>query len=69
MIRQLPTRNRLSRETYRKIGALLGLAIGIGLMLLLGFGGLVAGAIFGAGGCVAGAISAEQLHDRTSRDD
>lgn len=51
----------MSEENYRTIGALIGLSSGIGLMMLLGYSGMVAGAAFGAGGCVAGAIAAEQL--------
>ncbi|QDV65738.1 MULTISPECIES: hypothetical protein [Crateriforma] len=54
----------MSRDNYRTVGALLGLALGIGLMFLLGQDGLVAGAIFGAGGCVLGGITGEIFFDR-----
>ena len=51
----------MSEDNYRSIGSIVGLAAGIGLMISLGFAGMVAGAAFGAGGCVAGAIAAEKL--------
>ncbi len=54
----------MSRDNYRTIGALIGLAVGVGLMYLLGQSGLVAGAVFGAGGCVLGGITGEKIHDR-----
>ena len=68
MMRQLPSGQGASRDTYRSIGAILGLSVGVITMSALGFGGLVAGAIFGASGCVAGAIVGEQLHAKRRRD-
>ena len=55
-------RNNMTEERYRSIGALVGLGLGIGLMIALGFGGIVPAAVFGAGGCVAGAIVAEKIY-------
>jgi hypothetical protein len=52
----------MSEDRYRSIGAMIGLAIGIGLMMALGYGGVIPGAAFGAGGCVAGAIAAEKAY-------
>lgn len=55
----------MTRESYRTIGALIGLAAGIAVTVGLGLTGqLVPSALFGAAGCVAGAIIAEKLHDR-----
>ena len=51
----------MSEDNYRSIGSIIGLATGIGLMMALGYSGMVAGAVFGAGGCVAGAITAEKF--------
>ena len=50
----------MSEDHYRSIGSIIGLSAGIGLMVLLGYTGMIAGAAFGAGGCVAGAIAAEK---------
>lgn len=55
----------MKRETFRVIGAISGLLIGLMVMYLLGMGGLVPAAVFGAGGCVLGGISGEQIHDRS----
>lgn len=52
---------RMSEDNYRSIGSIMGLAAGVGLMMALGYTGIVAGAAFGAGGCVAGAIAAEKF--------
>ncbi|EMB16789.1 MULTISPECIES: hypothetical protein [Rhodopirellula] len=54
----------MSRDNYRTIGAIVGLALGIGVMFLFGMSGIVAGAAFGAGGCVIGGIAGEQIFDR-----
>ncbi|WDQ16905.1 hypothetical protein [Rhodopirellula sp. P2] len=54
----------MSRDNYRTIGAIVGLALGIGAMFLLGMSGIVPGALFGAGGCVIGGIAGEQIFDR-----
>ncbi len=51
----------MKEETYRTIGALVGLALGIGLMQVLGLSGVLFGAVFGAGGCVTGAVTAETI--------
>jgi len=55
------------RDTYRTVGALSGLAIGMTSMWLFGFGGLIPAAIFGAGGAVIGGMSGERIHDRGER--
>jgi hypothetical protein len=52
----------MTEDRYRSLGAILGLAIGVGLMVGLGYGGVVPGALFGAGGCVTGAIASEKLY-------
>ena len=52
----------MTKESYRSIGALIGLASGFGLMFALGFSELVPAAFFGAGGCVAGGMTAERVH-------
>jgi outer membrane lipoprotein SlyB len=53
----------MTRDTYRTIGALGGLAVGVMLTITLSYGGqLVPSALLGAGGCVAGAMIAERLH-------
>ena len=53
----------MTRETYRTIGALGGLGVGVILTIALGYGGqMVPSALLGAGGCVAGAMIAERIH-------
>ena len=53
----------MTRETYRRIGAIAGLTIGLLVTIAIGFGGqLIPGAILGAGGCVLGAVIAERMH-------
>ena len=54
----------MTRETYRRIGAVSGLMGGWAAMFLLGYTGLVPAAIFGMVGCVLGAITGEEIHDR-----
>lgn len=61
---QLPHRPPMSRDTHRSIGAIAGLGIGLGLMMTLGFSGLVPAAIFGATGCVIGGMSGERIYDK-----
>ena len=50
-----------TKQFYRSSGAILGLALGYGVMLLLGFTGMVASAVFWGMGCVLGGMAAEQL--------
>lgn len=57
----------MSRENYRSIGAILGLATGLAMMTLVGQSGVVPGAIFGAGGALAGGILGEQVHSIWNR--
>lgn len=53
----------MTRDTYRTIGALTGLAIGVLLTVAFGYSGqIIPSALLGAGGCVAGAVIAERLH-------
>ena len=52
----------MSRESYRSIGAVIGLVIGFALMKLAGQSGVMPGAIFGAGGALAGGIIGERVH-------
>jgi outer membrane lipoprotein SlyB len=53
----------MTRETYRRIGAIAGLTIGLLITIAIGYGGqLIPGAILGAGGCVLGAVIAERMH-------
>jgi outer membrane lipoprotein SlyB len=51
----------MTEESSRSVGAILGLVIGLGLMFLLGFGGMIPGALFGAGGAVAGGVTGEKV--------
>ena len=53
----------MKRETFRKIGALIGLVAGFGVMYLLGLQGIALSAVFGAVGCVLGGFSGERIHD------
>ena len=53
----------MTRETYRTIGALIGLTAGLVGTVVIGYGGeLIPGAVLGAGGCVMGAMIAERMH-------
>lgn len=54
----------MTQDAYRSIGAIAGLAIGLGLMFAFGFGGMIPGFLFGAGGAVVGGISGEKVHGR-----
>jgi len=51
----------VTSQTARTIGSLTGLAVAIGLMVLLQLSGVLWGAIFGASGAVLGSIVAERL--------
>ena len=57
----------MSRESFRSIGAILGLVVGVVLMLALRQGGVIPGAIFGAGGALAGGILGERFHALVNR--
>ncbi|MCO8120314.1 hypothetical protein NHH03_01100 [Stieleria sp. TO1_6] len=52
----------MSRESFRSIGAVLGLVLGILVMWLAGQRGVLPGAIFGAGGALAGGVIGERIH-------
>jgi len=56
----------MSEQAYRTIGSLAGLVLGIALMWLLGFGGMIPGALFGAGGAVLGGMAGERVARRKS---
>ncbi len=59
----------MTEQSYRTIGSLLGLAIGIALMYLFDLRGIVPSALFGAGGCVTGAITAEKFYAASKKRD
>lgn len=54
----------MTEQGYRSIFAILGLVLGLGLMVLLGLGGMIPGAVFGAGGAVVGGITGERVARR-----
>jgi hypothetical protein len=54
----------MNEDAYRTIGAVTGLIAGLVLMVVLGWGGMIPGALFGAGGSVAGGICGEKLYAR-----
>ena len=54
----------MTEDAYRSTCAILGLILGIGLMMLGGYGGMIPGAIFGAGGAVVGGIIGERIYRR-----
>lgn len=54
----------MSEQVYRSLFAILGLVLGMLLMVGLGFGGMIPGAIFGAGGAVLGGITGERIARR-----
>ena len=58
----------MTRDRFRSIGALIGLALGILIMTALGQSGVLAGAFFGAGGALIGGILGEQIHARQDRE-
>lgn len=51
----------MNEDTYRTIGAIIGLAFGLVLMVGIGLGGMIPGALFGAGGAVVGGICGEKF--------
>lgn len=55
----------MNEDSFRMIGAILGLAIGLLIMFALGIGGMVPGALFGAGGAVTGGICGEKVFAST----
>ncbi|MFG0291215.1 MAG: hypothetical protein ACF8CQ_23835 [Rhodopirellula sp. JB044] len=55
------------RDTFRTVGALTGLCVGLSLMWLLGWGGVLASGFFGAIGAVVGGMAGERIHDRGER--
>ena len=57
----------MSRDSYRSVGAIIGLVLGIVLMTSTGQGGVLPGAIFGAGGALAGGILGEKVHALRNR--
>ncbi len=53
----------MRRETYRSIGAVIGLLFGIAATVAFGFSGqIIPSALLSAGGCVVGAVLAERIH-------
>ena len=57
----------MTEDAHRSTCAILGLVLGLGLMMLGGYQGMIAGAIFGAGGAVAGGIAGEKIYARRNR--
>lgn len=57
----------MNEQNYRTIGSLCGLALGLGMMWALNFGGMIPGAIFGAVGAVLGGMTGERLATRRPR--
>jgi outer membrane lipoprotein SlyB len=56
----------MRQDTYRKIGAISGLAVGMFATFALGYGGhIVPSALLGAASCVAGAMLGEQVYARS----
>jgi hypothetical protein len=50
-----------TKQFYRSSGAIVGLALGYGVMSLTGFSGMVASALFWGTGCVLGGMAAEHV--------
>lgn len=57
----------MTEQAYRSLFAILGLFVGLGSMVGLGFGGIIPGAIFGAGGAVMGGMLGERIARRRGR--
>ena len=53
-----------SEQAYRSVFAILGLVVGLGVMVLLGMGCMIPGAVFGAGGAVLGGMLGERIARR-----
>ncbi|TWT94577.1 hypothetical protein [Stieleria varia] len=53
----------MTKQHYRSIGAIIGLAIGATLMYLVGQGGVMPLAICGATGAVAGGMTGERIYN------
>ena len=51
----------MNEDSYRTIGAIIGLAFALVLMVGMGLGGMIPGALFGAGGAVVGGICGEKF--------
>ncbi len=51
----------MSEDSYRSIGAIIGITTGLVVMFSLGISGMIPGALFGAGGAVAGGIMGERV--------
>lgn len=49
------------KESYRSVGAIVGLLVGAGLMYSVGLAGVMPLAICGATGAVAGGITGEKI--------
>lgn len=54
----------MSEDVYRSMFAIIGLVLGMVLMVTLGFGGMIPGALFGAGGAVLGGMAGEWIARR-----
>ena len=52
----------MNEDVYRSVGAIVGLACGLLLMISFGLGGMILGALFGAGGAVVGGICGEKVY-------
>ena len=51
----------MSKDTCRSMGAIIGLVSSLLLMMVLGYSGVLPGAVFGAGGAVVGGMLGETL--------
>lgn len=52
----------MTRDSFRSVGAIVGLILGILIMKWSGQSGVMAGGLFGAGGALMGGIAGEQVH-------
>ena len=53
----------MSRESFRRAGAIAGLVVGIVSMRVAGHAGLLAAFLFGAGGTVIGGMLGERIYE------